>query len=183
MTEHIRQIELITRKWLESIVIDLNLCPFAKAEYLKNRVRYSVSASASQELLLQELVVELAILNKQSAIETTLLITPHNLLDFETYNQFLDFTDAVLKQMNLQGVFQIASFHPDYQFANTQQSDVENYTNRSPYPILHILREASLESAIEAHPNTAAIPDNNIQTLRELGLPHMQRLLSNCYVL
>lgn len=179
MTED--NVKQATQKWLETIVIDLNLCPFAQREYLNKRVRFSVSSAESEEQLLQDLVVELALLNKCPDLETSLLITPHNLQSFDTYNQFLNFTDALLGQMRLAGVFQIASFHPDYQFAGTQATDVENYTNRSPYPILHILREASLESAIQAHGNTEQIPEDNMQRIRDLGLTNMQKRLKDCY--
>jgi Uncharacterized protein conserved in bacteria len=171
-----------TRKWLESIVIELNLCPFAKKEYLKERVRFSVSMVESREQLLQDLVIELALLNKQPEIETTLLITPVNLTDFDTYNQFLNFSDALLRQMKLEGVFQIAGFHPDYRFAGSQATDVENYTNRSPYPMLHILREASVQAAIDAHPNTEQIPQDNIQQMRTLGLSDMKKRLRDCQI-
>ena len=180
MTINEDQIKQETRNWLESIVIDLNLCPFAKKEYLNDWVRFSVSTVDSRENLLQDLVIELALLNKQPKIETTLLITPVTLTDFDTYNQFLNFTDALLKQMKLEGVFQIASFHPNYQFAGTQASDVENYTNRSPYPILHILREASLQTAIAAHPDTEQIPKDNVQQMRTLGIDHMEKRLRDC---
>jgi len=169
-----------TRNWVESVVIDLNLCPFAKREWLHNKVRLQVSEASSQEKLLQDLVVELALLNRTPEIETTLLIHPHVLQSFEDYNQFLDFADAVLEQMSLSGVFQIASFHPDYQFSDTDLVDAENFTNRSPYPMLHILREASLEQAVNAHPDTASIPGLNIQLLQGLGASHMQALLDSC---
>jgi len=181
MTATVDSVKQATQKWLESIVIELNLCPFAQREYLNKRVRFTVSLSESEEQLLQDLVVELALLNKRPDLETSLLITPYNLQNFETYNQFLDFTDALLKQMKLEGVFQIASFHPDYQFAGTQANDVENYTNRSPYPVLHILREASLEEAIRAHSNTEKIPEDNMQRMRDLGILHMQKRLKDCY--
>ena len=174
------KIKQATRKWLETIVIDLNLCPFAKTEYLNKRVRFSVSAAESQERLLQDLVIELAVLNKRADLQTTMLITPNNLQKFDTYNQFLDFTDALLAQMKLEGVFQIASFHPDYQFAGTKTTDVENYTNRSPYPVLHILREASVEKAVKAHPNTEQIAQENIKRLREIGLSEMKKRLGDC---
>ena len=182
MTINEDKIKQATRKWLETIVIDLNLCPFAKKEYLNKRVRFSVSSAESQERLLQDLVIELALLNKHPEFETTLLITPKSLQDFDTYNQFLNFTDALLVQMKLEGVFQIASFHPDYQFAGTLGTDVENYTNRSPYPMLHILREASVQAVIEAHPNTEQIPKDNIQQMHALGLSHMEHLLGDCHL-
>jgi len=170
----------ITQRWLERIVIDLNLCPFAKRDYLQNRVRITESPALNEELLLQDLMVELALLNRQDDIETTLLIAPHVLQKFDDYNQFLVFVDTLLIEMKLEGVFQIASFHPHYQFADTAIDDVENYTNRAPYPLLHILREDSLDKAIDQHTNTKIIPEDNIELMRSLGSAHMQKLLDSC---
>jgi len=170
----------ITQRWLERIVIDLNLCPFAKRDYLQNRVRIIESPALNEELLLQDLMVELALLNRQDDIETTLLIAPHVLQKFDDYNQFLVFVDTLLIEMKLEGVFQIASFHPHYQFADTAIDDVENYTNRAPYPLLHILREDSLDKAIDQHTNTKIIPEDNIELMRSLGSAHMQKLLDSC---
>ena len=166
--------------WVEKVVIDLNLCPFAKREWLQNKVRLQLSKADSQEQLLQDLVVELALLTRTPEIETTLLIHPQVLKDFDEYNQFLDFADALLEQMSLDGVYQIASFHPDYQFDGTAADDAENYTNRSPQPMLHILRESSLDRAVELHSDTSSIPVTNIQLLRKLGAEHMRSLLLKC---
>ena len=126
----------------------LNLCPFAKRELLANRVRFSVTQVATEEQLLAELQGELERLNSDDSIETTLLIHPEVLQDFYCYNQFLDYVDGLLREMALEGVYQVASFHPDYQFGGTEPDDAENYTNRSPYPILQLIREASLEKAV-----------------------------------
>lgn len=169
-----------TKCWVERVVIGLNLCPFANREWLQNKVRLQASQADTQEQLLQDLVVELALLTRTPEIETTLLIHPQALSDFAEYNQFLDFADALLEQMSLEGVYQIASFHPDYQFEGTDINDAENFTNRSPYPMLHLLRESSLERAVEAHSDTAAIPVANIQLMRKLGAAHMTSLLSGC---
>lgn len=163
-----------------SIVIGLNLCPFAQREYKQNKIRFNVSAASDEESIVKELVVELALLNKRDDIETSLLILPNALSDFLNFNDFLGFADELLQEMNLDGVFQIASFHPDYQFAGTGIDDPENYTNRSPFPILHILREDSLEQAIESHPNTSSIPDDNIELMNKLGNKHMASLLLAC---
>lgn len=170
-----------TQNWVERVVIDLNLCPFAKREWVNDKVRINVSDAKTEEELLKSLVVELALLTRKPDIETTLLVHPYVLEEFAEYNQFLEFADVVLEQMSLEGVFQIASFHPDYQFADTQSDDAENFTNKSPYPMLHILRESSLERVIEAHADTTTIPVNNINLLKQLGQQHMQRLLADCY--
>ena len=122
-------------------------------------------------------MVELALLKKTPEIETTLLIHPQVLQDFDQYNQFLGFTENVIEQMNMQGDYQIASFHPSYQFAGTKSDDAENYTNRSPYPLLHILREASLEKAIDMHSNTEQIPETNIALMNKLGAKEMAERL------
>ena len=169
----IKQVEL----WLSDIVIELNLCPFAKREYLSKSIRFQCSPARSEQELLQDLVVEFAFLKKTPEIETTLLIHPQVLLDFDQYNQFLGFTENVIEQMNMQGDYQIASFHPDYQFAGTESDDAENYTNRSPYPLLHILREASLEKAIDMHSNTEQIPETNIALMNKLGAKEMAERL------
>ncbi|MBX2848406.1 MAG: DUF1415 domain-containing protein [Acidiferrobacterales bacterium] len=174
--DHQRIIEA-TRSWVERVVIDLNLCPFAKREWLQNKVRVKVSHAQNHEQLLQDLVVELALLGKKPEIETTLLVHPELLNDFLEYNQYLEFVDVLLQQMSFEGIYQVASFHPEYCFAGAQDNDVENYTNRSPYPMLHILREASLERVIQAHGSTESIPLANIARLRELGVGHMKGLL------
>ncbi len=176
MSNVIRSVEV----WLEKVVIGLNLCPFAKRELRNGKIRFSEASASTEEALLRELVVELSLLQRRSEIETTLLIIPGALTDFEKFNQFVGFAESVIEAMNLEGIYQLASFHPDYQFAETQADDVSNYTNRSPYPVIHILREASLERAIEQHPNTEMIPEQNITLMNELGLKQMQVLLESC---
>ena len=176
MSEVVKTVE----RWLTSVVIQLNLCPFAQREYRSGRVRFKESVATSEEDLLKDLVVELSLLTRRPEIETTLLIHPQVLTEFERYNQFLDFADSVIQAMHLEGSYQIASFHPDYQFADTDPADVTNYTNRSPYPILHILREQSLEHAIEQHSDTSRIPQDNMRLMRELGTSHMLQLLKEC---
>lgn len=166
--------------WLSETIIGLNLCPFAKREYRQNKIRFQLSPARSEQELLQDLVIELALLNKEPEIETTLLIHPDVLCDFDSYNQFLSFADQMIESMNMTGEFQIASFHPDYQFAGTMPDDAENYTNRSPYPLLHILRESSLEKAIESHPNTDNIPVDNIELMNKLGADEMKKRLDQC---
>jgi len=165
------------RYWLVAFVIKLNLCPFAKREFTNERVKFAVSDASTEEQLLADLQQELSHLQEDNEIETTLLIHPHVLQEFDNYNQFLDIVDALLDEEGLLGVYQIASFHPNYRFADTEFDDAENYSNRSPYPILHLLRESSLEREIARHQDTSLIPERNIQLLRELGAAKLQTLL------
>lgn len=160
-----------TRIWLERAVIGLNLCPFAKAVYLKNQIRYIVSSASVPEALCAELITELQILQAADPVilDTTLLIHPYVLTDFHDYNDFLATAETIIADAGLAGEIQVASFHPHYQFAGTEPDDIENYTNRSPYPILHLLRETSVEFAVAAFPDAAKIFDKNIETLRQIG--------------
>ncbi len=161
-----------TREWVEKAVIGLNLCPFAKAVQVKNQIRYAVSSAESRDALLEDLLRELQELAvaDPAAHDTTLLIHPLVLTDFLDYNDFLDIADRALAELGLEGEIQIASFHPHYQFAGTRPEDIDNYTNRSPYPCLHLLREASIERAVAAFPDASQIYERNIETLRRLGL-------------
>lgn len=168
------------QNWVEAFIVDLNLCPFAKREVAKNRIRYVATKATTEEQLLSALAVELELLSKSTSIETTLLVHADVLGDFHDYNQFLDIADGLLQEMNFNGVFQIASFHPQYQFAGTQASDVENYTNRSPFPILHILREDSLEHAIAEHADVDQIPIRNIALMNDIGEENLNALLGHC---
>lgn len=179
-TPNKQQIVAQLKCWLETVVIELNLCPFAKAEYLQNRVRFEVSAADQAEALLAALHDEIRFLQTQPAIETSLLIHPAALQNFDDYNQFLNIADALLLELGVQGEFQIASFHPDYQFANTTADAAENFSNRSPYPLLHILREQSVSRAVDSHPDIDAIPQHNIQKLEQLGAVRLQQMLANC---
>jgi hypothetical protein len=167
-----------TRRWLERSVIGLNLCPFAESVYRGDRVRFRVSEQRSASALLEEFRSEIADLNAAdpARCETTLLIHPWVLADFIEYNDFLEVCEAAILEQGLEGVLQVASFHPQYQFAGTQSEDIENYTNRSPYPMLHLLREASVERAVAAVPDPDEIYRRNIRTLRELGHAGWQRL-------
>ena len=169
-----------TRLWVERLVVDLNLCPFAKRELVKNRVRFSVTDAATEAQLVADLRAELAFLQDNPSTETTLLIHPKVLQDFFDYNQFLDEADYLLEELDLEGIVQIASFHPHYQFGGTQPGDAENYTNRSPYPILHLLREESLEQAIANYPDSDEIPEHNIERMNALGGEHLGKLLQSC---
>jgi hypothetical protein len=160
-----------TRNWLERAVIGLNLCPFAKAVYVKHQVHYAVSEAVQPQQLLEELQVELeALVRLDPAVrETTLLIVPGCLEDFLEFNDFLAAADRLLRRRRLEGVIQLASFHPAYQFAGTEADDISNFTNRSPYPTIHLLREASIARAVQAFPQPEAIYEANMQTLQKLG--------------
>lgn len=160
-----------TRHWLEQAVIGLNLCPFARAPYLKDRVRLHVSTAIDEDQLVADLAQELGILAAADPddIETTLLIHPQLFGDFLDFNDFLEIADATLQALGLEGELQIASFHPDYQFADSAIDAIENCTNRSPYPTLHLLRESSIDRAVDAVADTDEIYRRNIETLRTLG--------------
>lgn len=160
-----------TQRWLERAVIGLNLCPFAKSVHVKGQVHYVVSPATSPPELLEQLRRELAALHAADPErrDTTLLIAPYCLQEFLDFNDFLDEADAVLEALGLEGELQIASFHPQFQFAGTDADDITNYTNRAPYPTLHLLREASIDRAVEAFPEAETIYEKNMQTLRQLG--------------
>jgi hypothetical protein len=170
-----------TRRWIESIVIGLNLCPFAQRVFAGDKIRYQVSAATTEAELLRDLTEEL---NQLAAtpietVETTLLIHPNVFNDFLDYNDFLDVAEQRLAELDLDGVIQIASFHPDYRFADTEADAVENYTNRSPYPMLHLLREASIDATAENEEALLDIPQRNIETLRALGRAGIAERLRN----
>ncbi|WP_420992771.1 DUF1415 domain-containing protein [Cupriavidus sp. 30B13] len=168
-----------TRQWLERAVIGLNLCPFAKAVHVKRQIRYAVSAATDAEGVMADLETELKLLAEADPAETdtTLLILPHALADFLDYNDALYFAERLLKSLRLAGTLQIASFHPHYRFDGTEPDDIENYTNRAPYPILHLLREDSIARAVAAFPDAADIYERNQETMRKLGLAGWQALM------
>ena len=165
------------RQWVETVVVGLNLCPFAKHELLSNQVHFRLSEAVSQQQLLSDLRTELELLNNNESIETTLLIHPLVLENFYEYNQFLNDAEFLLLEIKLKGIYQIAIkikiFGGLYQFAK----HVENYSNRSPYPMLHLIREKSLEQAIANYPDVGKIPERNIETLRAIGLEGIKKLL------
>ena len=169
-----------TRQWLERAVIGLNLCPFAKAVYVKQQVRFVLSDATTPEALLEQLAEELLLLRDTPAeqTDTTLIVHPQVLTDFLDYNDFLDNADAAVEALDLQGVLQVASFHPHYQFAGTAPDDASNYTNRAPWPTLHLLREDSVERAVAAFPDPDVIVERNIATLDKLGVEGWNRLLA-----
>ena len=176
-----QQIEATVRKWVDTVVVDLNICPFARKEMVKKRVRFAVTEAATEESLLMALASELTLLNTDPAIETTLLIHPEMLQDFGDYNQFLDLAEGLLVQMELENIYQIASFHPNYQFAGTAPGDAENYTNRSPYPVLHLLREDSLDRVLSDTQDADQIPLRNIALMNAMGKDKLRALLQACF--
>jgi hypothetical protein len=166
------------RQWIEKAVIGLNLCPFAKAVYVKNQVRYVVSHAPHLDGLLEDLDRELDFLAAADpeAVDTTLLIHPRLLPDFLDFNDFMQLAEAAVDEHGLEGVIQVASFHPQFQFEGTEPDDLGNYTNRAPFPTLHLLREASIERAVAAFPQAGTIYERNIETLRALGHAGWQAL-------
>ncbi len=171
-----------TRAWVQRVVVGLNLCPFAKAPLVKGQIRFVVSETDDPRVLLDALVAQMRelVAADPAVVETTLLIHPNALLDFAEFNDFLDAADAALEDLGLDGVLQVASFHPDYQFADAHPDDLGNATNRSPYPTLHLLREASIERAVEAFPAAEAIYEANIATLDALGADGWAQLQAQC---
>lgn len=171
-------VETEIRQWLDQVVIGLNLCPFAARPVRAGALRILVSAAETELDVLTDLQLELQRLDDHapSELETTLIAVPLILLDFPDYNDFLDQVDLLLQEFGWEGRYQVASFHPDYQFAGTEPGDVENLTNRAPYPLLHLLREDSVEAAVAAHPDAEGIPETNIRTLRGMDAETRRRL-------
>lgn len=170
MASH-QQIVAAVQQWLADVVVGLNLCPFARKPMRAGQVRYHVSSARDDEALIEELLGEMQLLDSTPAdeLETTLLITPEHLAEFADFNQFLDLAEWLLERQGYTGVYQLATFHPDYQFAGTGPQDAENLTNRAPYPILHLIREASIERVLKNYPDPESIPENNIQRVETLS--------------
>ena len=171
-----------TRAWVDRAVIGLNLCPFAKAPQVKGLVRYVVSTATDPAALLADLIAELERLAESAAekLETTLLIHPQVLTDFAEYNDFIEVAEDTVAELDLEGVLQVASFHPDYQFADTAADDLSNATNRSPFPTLHLIREERIDRAVEAFPEAELIYQTNIATLQRLGTEGWAELQRAC---
>ena len=169
-----------TRSWVKDIVIENNFCPFAAKPFVQGKIRFKASDADDAEKLVDELVNELSLLQDAdiNEIETSLLIVPKFLNNFEDYNQFLDIVDDILDQMSLIGEIQVASFHPEYQFADLSKSDVRNYTNRSIYPMFHLIREESVENARNTYPDVENIPDRNMEKLEAMGLDTVSAALA-----
>lgn len=185
MAAHVASDNVIAEvaRWLNEVVIGLNLCPFSGKPTRENRVRFFVSDATNDETLLQDLQQEMELLDAKSVgeIETTLVIAPDHLRDFVDYNQFLNWTSQLLKRNRWVGVYQLATFHPHYCFAHAEPEDAENLTNRAPYPILHIIREASLEKALEYFADVEEIPDMNKARVEGLSADEKQKLFPYLY--
>lgn len=177
------QIIRATRKWVDSFIIAHNICPFAHKEQQRNRIRYQIADTADIGLVLQHLIDECVLLDATPDTETTLLILPQGFADFEDYLDLLAVAEQLLIEQQYEGVYQLASFHPEYRFADEAEEteDPANYTNRSPYPMLHIIREASIERALAHYPDPKNIPTRNIQLTRDMGLEKLKDLLAACY--
>ncbi|WP_295873938.1 DUF1415 domain-containing protein [uncultured Zhongshania sp.] len=183
MTVDCDVVEREVRQWLTEAVVGLGLCPFAAKPLQEKRVAIEVSRAATAEDLVNDLHRALCRIEETavSVLETSLLVVPDMLQDFYDYNDFLDIADAVLQEGDWEGEIQIASFHPGYQFGGTEKAAPENFTNRSPYPIFHLLREDSLEHAIAAHSDPDGIPDRNIELLREMDAAALKLLFPYCF--
>ncbi|MEM9451248.1 MAG: DUF1415 domain-containing protein [Cyanobacteria bacterium P01_E01_bin.6] len=173
-----QRITTAVQRWLDQVVVGLDLCPFAAAPNRKGQIKIQVSTANTEVEFLSDLLAELRLLDQTpfEELETTLLVTPSLLTDFDEYNNFLVHVDELLRQFGWEGEYQVASFHPQYQFSGTQATDAENLTNRSPYPMLHILREASVSRALESFDHPEIIPETNIQTVRRLSREQRQHL-------
>ena len=170
---------LPVKKWLENVVIAYNFCPFAKGEFINETIRYSLFFEKDDSTIEDYILNEIRMLSKFPEIETSLLILPNSYQNFEDYLDLLEVANELLEEFDFLGIFQIASFHPNYQFGGTEPNDPSNFTNRSPYPILHILREESLSRVIDAHGNTESIPQRNIEFCNEKGLEYMENLFKS----
>ncbi|MFA0474297.1 DUF1415 domain-containing protein [Vibrio breoganii] len=178
MSMNIQQVEKATQDWLEKVVIGLNLCPFAHKPNKNKQIKIAVTEATSEEALLEFILLELRELDSKEPkeLETTLVVSPAMLEDFMDYNFFLDWVDALLKQEDYEGIYQVASFHPDYCFGGTEPEDAENLTNRSPYATIHLIREESMERVLKHYPDPEAIPDNNIARVEGLTAEEKAKL-------
>lgn len=166
--------------WLQSVIIELNFCPFAKNEFTRKRIHYSVCRAENMEQTLHQLADAFQLLDERTELETTLFILAQTFSDFDEFLHLIDLANQLLSELKYTGIYQLAHFHPAYCFAGEAPEDASNYTNRSPFPALHLLREKSLQQAIEKHPDTATIVDANIALTRQMGKEKMQALLENC---
>jgi hypothetical protein len=169
-----------TKKWIVDVVVGCNFCPFAAREVKRQSIRFKVLEEENAQQVLETLLVAFAEMDVDPTIETMFLILPKNFTGFTAYLKLTDAADALIKKAGYEGIYQVASFHPDYLFAGSTPNDAANYTNRSPYPMLHILREESVSRAIDSYPDTKAIPEKNIAFARKKGLAYMQSLRAAC---
>ncbi len=176
------QVVAETRHWVKDIVMRHNLCPFAHKPFRDDVIRYHVCMATQEGAVVAALTDEMKQLRDadREKLETTIVVTPNCFQSFDDYNQFLNVVDALIEQFNLEGKIQVASFHPDYQFADLEPDDVRNYTNRSLYPMFHLILEKSIEEARESYPDVHVIPENNMKLLAEMGLKEAQRQLAAC---
>lgn len=170
-----------TQKWLETVVIAHNFCPFANRELIKQSIRFEVIDSQDIETCLEALILACENLDEHITIETTLLIIPNGFADFEAYLDLVDIAERLLEARRYEGTYQLASFHPNYCFIDASPDDPANYTNRSPYPMLHLLREATIERSLKNIDDPESIPLNNIERARSIGLDALQKQLENCF--
>lgn len=175
------EVTAATRRWLERAVIGLNLCPFAKSVHVKKQVRYAITGAETADELLAELAHEFELLTNTDPkqLDTTLLVHPKAMVDFLDYHFFVQEAEALLRNEGYEGTYQIASLHPQYEFAGSEPDDIENYTNRSPYPTLHLLRSTSIDRAVAAFPNAEDIYERNMETMRRIGYDGWHKLLSD----
>lgn len=171
-----------TRNWIQDFIIQLNICPFAQREVKRNSLRLQVAASQNIEQALEWLIDEIRLLDNNPTIETSLLLFPNQFQDFFAYLDFVELAETLLQQSGYEGVYQLATFHPLYCFAEVEFDDVSNYTNRSPYPMLHLLREASVEKAIRFYGDTSKIPQQNIDKMHQLGLKAIMAIVESCRI-
>ena len=169
-----------TQCWLDRFIISHNICPFAKRERDKDRIRFVVDSNDRLEETLEHLIMECELLEQAPEIETTLFILEHQAGSFDSYLDFLELASELLMKQGYEGIFQLASFHPQYLFAGSSEDDPANYTNRSPYPMLHIIREESLEQALRHYPDPELIPERNIEYCQQMGLEKLQQILKDC---
>ncbi|MGY5452311.1 DUF1415 domain-containing protein [Agarivorans sp. MS3-6] len=170
-----------TQQWVKDFVVEYNICPFAKRELERGTIRYHVATSDDVEVLLQQLISECQLLDDQADIETTLFIVPA-LKDFHDYLDMLYWAEKLVSKQGYDGIYQLASFHPDYCFGGAEQDDPSNYTNRSPYPTLHLIREQTISRLAKLHPDPEGIPERNIQLTEEMGNTSLKQLLASCKV-
>ena len=176
--QNIENVNQQVQQWLEEVVIGLNLCPFAAKPNRNKQIQIFISEATDEQVLLEEIYQQLKKLDSTPVeqLETTLVVTPHLFKDFSDYNQYLDLIDALVFQMGYQGIYQVASFHPDYCFHGTQPNDAENLTNRSPYPIFHLIREDSMEKVLKHYPDPEGIPERNIERVEALSAEEVAAL-------
>ena len=166
-----------TKNWIKQIVIGLNFCPFAAQPFNDNSIHYKIIDSSKLNIILEELIRECNRMDADDKTDTSLLILPTGWGSFKTYLDLLDLSEKLIEQEGLEGIYQIASFHPDFLFAGTSENDASNYTNRSPYPMLHILREEQVEKAIKKHKDIHSIPNTNISKANELGVNYFKSFI------